>query len=211
MRDLVLGYRKFRHDIFPQMKDRYRLLADIQKPSTLFITCADSRIVPNLIVQAEPGELFICRNVGNVVPPLGELVGGTACTIEYAVEVLKVKHIVICGHSDCGALKAVLEKRDMGDLPATAQWLHYVEKEYVPGQSSLAAEDFKIRHTALIKANVIAQVANLKTHTEVSAAMAKGTLRVHGWFYDILTGAVEEHDPRSGEFVLLDELYADAE
>lgn len=207
MKDLVEGHRKFRKDVFPLMRDRYRLLAEMQAPNTLFITCADSRIVPNLIVQAEPGELFICRNVGNVVPPLGEMVGGAACTIEYAVGVLQVKDIVVCGHSDCGAIKAVLEKRNLSNLPVTAQWLRYVKKELQQQKPDLATADFKTRHAALIRANVVAQVANLKTHSKVAAGLAQGTLRVHGWVYDILTGAVEEHDPRSGKFVSLENLY----
>lgn len=208
MKDALEGYKKFRSEIFPQMKDHYRLLAEMQAPHTLFITCADSRIVPNLMLQAEPGELFICRNVGNVVPPVGELVGGTASTIEYAVEVLKVKHLVICGHSDCGAIRAVLEQRDLSRLPITAQWLRYIETAWQPRKAGVSTDDFKARHTAMIRANIIAQVENLKTHPEVASGLAQGTLQVHGWYYDIVAGAIEEYDGRAGKFVPLDELHA---
>src|SRR5579875_259011 len=108
MKRLLEGYAKFRSSVFPQAKDRFRLLADRQAPDALFITCADSRVVPDLILQTEPGDMFLCRAVGNIVPPHGSMPGGISSTIEYAVEVLRVRHITICGHSDCGAIKAVL-------------------------------------------------------------------------------------------------------
>ena len=190
MKDLLDGYRKFRNEAFPQLEEQFRQLGGMQSPEVLFITCSDSRIVPSLILQAEPGDLFICRNVGNVVPPVGELIEGTASAIEYAVEVLKVKYVILCGHSDCGATKAVLDQKDLTSLPITAQWLQYVETAWQYSEPGIPLDDFKGRHTALTRANIIAQLANLKTHPEVARGLTQGSLQVHGWYYDIVTGSI---------------------
>lgn len=202
MQKLIDGYQKFRHQVFPQMKDRFHLLANLQKPDTLFITCADSRIVPSLILQTEPGDLFLCRTAGNVVPPHGYMPGGVSATVEYAVEVLHVRHIVVCGHSDCGAVKAVFEQPDLTRLPLTAKWLGLMEPAWKRLDAVTAASDS--RYAALIYANVLVQVENLKTHPEVAKRIAAGTLQVHGWFYDILSGAIEAWDEESRRFVPLE-------
>jgi carbonic anhydrase len=205
MKNLIKGYLRFRKDVFPQWKDHFHLLAELQAPDVLFITCADSRVVPNLILQTEPGDLFICRNAGNVVPPFGETAGGVSATVEYAIEVLKVQHVIICGHSDCGAVKAVLDKKDLTRLPITERWLKYVEASWQYRDPSNPMDDEKARHTALIHANVIAQLHNLKTHPEVAAGLAKGTLQVHGWYYDILTGQIQAYDQQAHKFVPLED------
>jgi carbonic anhydrase len=206
MKNIVQGYLRFRKDVFPKWKDHFHLLAEIQSPDVLFITCADSRIDPSLILQTEPGDLFICRNVGNVVPPFGEAAGGVSATVEYAIEVLKVRHVIICGHSDCGAVKAVLDRKDLSKLPITAQWLNYVEAAWKYREPGDPMGDEKARHTTLIHANVIAQINHLKTHPEVAAGLAKKTLQVHGWYYDILTGVIQSYDQQARRFVPLEEL-----
>jgi carbonic anhydrase len=205
MKNLLQGYLRFRKDVFPQLKDHFHLLADGQAPEVLFITCADSRIVPSLILQTKPGDLFIARNVGNVVPPFGEMPGGMSATIEYAAEVLKVKHVILCGHSDCGALKAVLHKKDVSRLPVTHKWLKYVEAAWQYREPGDPMSDEKAQHTTLIRANIIAQLHNLKTHPEVSAGLAKGNLQIHGWYYDILTGAIEVYDQHARKFAPLED------
>lgn len=210
MKRLLEGYTRFRRDVFPQWKEHFHLLADSQQPETLFITCADSRVVPDLMLQTEPGDMFLCRTAGNIVPPHGELPGGVSSTVEYAVEVLRVRHIIVCGHSDCGAVKAALNRGDLARLPLTAQWLGYVEpawKHLAPGTDS---HDPRALHTALIHGNVIAQLENLKTHPEVARGVAQQTLRVHGWYYDILTGAIEAYDAGEGRFRPLEETVAEA-
>lgn len=201
MKQLLEGYRRFHSDVFPQRRDHFHLLSEGQSPETLFLTCADSRVVPDLILQTEPGDLFIGRNVGNVVPPHGEMEGGVSATIEYAVEVLKVKHIIICGHSDCGAIKAALDKQSLASLPSARHWLRYVESAWNFVDPSVRGSDTEL--LALIHANVIAQVENLKTHPEVSAALAQQRLEVHGWFYDILSGTIESYDLELKKFVPL--------
>jgi carbonic anhydrase len=202
MKRLLDGYRRFQRDIFPQRREHFHLLSDRQAPDVLFLTCADSRVVPDLILQTEPGDLFICRNVGNIVPPRGEVAGGVTATIEYAVRVLKVKHIIICGHSDCGAIKASLNKESLATLPHAGVWLRYLESAWRYLDSAKRDPDEEL--LALIHANVIAQLENLKTHPEVSAAIANHSLHVHGWFYDILTGTIEAYDPATGKFSPLD-------
>ena len=206
MQRLLDGYAKFRSDIFPRQKDRFRLLADRQAPQALFLTCADSRVVPDMILQTEPGDLFVCRTVGNIVPPHGQMAGGVSSTIEYAVEVLMVRHIILCGHSDCGAIKAVLPphgKENLAHLPITAQWLGFVESAWRHLEPGVNAGDPHALHTALIHANVIAQLENLKTHPEVARALVHHNVQVHGWYYDILSGAIETWDEQTREFTPL--------
>jgi carbonic anhydrase len=214
MQRLLTGYSKFRREVFPRHKDHFHLLAELQKPDVLFITCADSRVVPDLILQTEPGDMFLCRAIGNIVPPHGAMPGGISATIEYAIAVLHVQHIIVCGHSDCGAIRAVLPPdpaanpgvpSDLARLPLTAKWLGYIEPawKYLPPGTSRT--DLPARHTALIHANVIAQLENLKTHAEVARALAHNKLQVHGWYYDILTGAVEAYDEQKRRFAPLEE------
>ncbi|HEX4067892.1 MAG TPA: carbonic anhydrase [Acidobacteriaceae bacterium] len=206
MKRLFDGYTRFRRDVFPGMKEHFHLLADSQAPEFLFITCSDSRVVPDLIFQTEPGDMFLCRTAGNVIPRHGDLPGGVSATIEYAVEVLHVRHIVVCGHSDCGAIKAMIDRRDLTRLPLTAKWLGYIEPAWkYLGPGSRDSEDPRAFHTALIHANVIAQLENLKTHPEVARHLADKTLEVHGWYYDILTGAVEAYDQQQNRFTQLEE------
>ena len=209
MQKLLDGYAKFRNQVFPQQKDRFRLLADRQAPDALFITCSDSRVVPDLILQTEPGDIFVCRTAGNIVPPHGQMAGGVSATIEYAVEVLKVRHIIVCGHSDCGAIKAITDRRDLSRLPLTAKWLGFIEPAWKHLESGIP-DDPRVLHTALIHANVIAQYEHLRTHPEVARALAHKKLQVHGWYYDILTGAIEAYDPQDRKFIPLEQSIAAA-
>jgi carbonic anhydrase len=213
MNRLLQGYARFHRDVFPERRSQFRLLADSQQPDVLFITCSDSRVVPDLIFQTDPGDMFLCRTAGNIVPPAGTLAGGVSATIEYAVEVLHVRHIIVCGHSDCGAVRAVLPadprdpraKRDLSRLPLTAKWLGYVEPAWKYLPPGISHSDLPTLHVALIRANVIAQLENLKTHPEVARALAHGELQVHGWYYDILTGVVEAYDLQECRFIPLEE------
>ncbi len=210
MQRLLSGYKKFLREVFPGMKDQFHLLADMQKPDVLFITCADSRVVPTLIFQTEPGDMFLCRTAGNIIPPHGSMPGGVSATIEYAVEVLHVQHIIVCGHSDCGAIKAVLAdpanlaaSGEISRLPLTTRWLGYVEPAWKFLPPGVDRSDIPTLHTALIHANVIAQLENLKTHAAVARALAHNSLEVHGWYYDILTGAIEKYDHHDRRFLPL--------
>jgi carbonic anhydrase len=200
MQRLIDGHKKFQTEVFPGCRHEFHLLADWQQPEYLFITCADSRVVPNLFLSAGPGQLFISRNAGNVVPVDAKDVDGTTATIEYAVEILKVKYAIVCGHSDCGALKAVLYNKNVDGLPMVARWLHHIDAalEY---KQPLNTNDGDPELGAVIRGNVIAQLKNLKADPSVRRAMEAGTLEVFGWYYDIMTGTIEQYDEGEGRFL----------
>jgi len=198
---LIEGHKRFLQDIFPARRSQFRLLAESQSPEYLFITCSDSRIVPDLILGTGPGDLFISRNAGNVIPVTANDIDGTTATIEYAVEVLKVKYAIVCGHSDCGAMKAALNRQGLERLPKASRWLRHVEAAFTHRQPLNPADGEHAELAALIRGNVVAQLMNLKAQPAVAKALAHGELAVRGWFYDILTGRIEEYDENARRFV----------
>jgi len=205
MQRIVQGVIRFQKEVFPGKQQLFKSLAESQNPKALFITCADSRVVPDLITQSAPGDLFICRNAGNIIPPYGEMNGGVSATIEYAVMALGIRNIIVCGHSDCGAMRAVLHPEKLHDMPTIASWLKHAEsarrvaKEKNP---HLTGDDLL---NATIEENVISQVHHLRTHPSVAAGVARGTLNLYGWVYGISTGCVTAYDVESGDFVPLSE------
>ena len=205
MQKLIEGHKKFLAEVFPAKKSHFHLLAEGQSPEWLFITCADSRVLPDLILGTEPGDLFISRSIGNVVPVTSHDVDGVTATIEYAVEVLKVRHIIVCGHSDCGALKAALDRKSLENLPKARRWLEHVEAAFAYRQPLNPADGESAELASLIRGNVVAQLQNLQAQMPVRNAMAEGRLTVHGWYYDILTGRIEEYDEGQKSFVALAE------
>lgn len=200
---IVDGFKKFREDVFPEQKQLFKKLASVQQPRAMFITCADARVVPELITQSSPGDLFITRNVGNVVPPYGQNNGGVSTAIEYAVLALGVQHIVVCGHSDCGAMRAVLDPNVLESMPTVKAWLRQAEvaRTVVAENCGCLNEETL---DVLIEENVIAQLDHLKTHPSVAARLASGHLFIHGWVYDIETGAIKAFDDELGDFLPLD-------
>ena len=205
MERLIEGHRHFREDIFPQRRDQFHLLAESQAPRWLFITCSDSRIVPDLILQTGPGDLFITRNAGNIIP-LATVEDGATATIEYAVEVLHVKHAIVCGHSDCGALKAALNRPDPARMPLASRWLAHVDEAFDYRQPLNPADGEHAELASLVRGNVIAQLENLKRQPSVAGAMSRGEMDVHGWYYDILAGMIEEYVDAERKFLPLLEL-----
>ena len=209
MEQLRAGYRRFLKDLFPERKSHYHLLAEGQAPGWLFITCSDSRVVPDLILGTEPGDLFITRNAGNVVPEPSHMNDGVTATIEYAVEVLGVQHAILCGHSDCGAMKAALDLRRGGNLerlPRASEWLRHVEGAFAHRQPINLAEGKGAELESLVRGNVVAQLKSLRAQPSVARAVAAGRLQVHGWYYQIMTGRIEEWDEEQGRFrALLEE------
>jgi carbonic anhydrase len=205
MRRLLHGIRAFQDNVFPSHQAHFEKLADGQAPSTLFITCSDSRIVPHLLTQTEPGELFVLRNAGNLVPPDSAENCGEAATIEYAIQVLKVQDIVVCGHSHCGAITGVLRPELIEGLPAVERWLAHAERirhEILQHRSGSEPDDDAL--TAAIKANVLVQIDHLRTYPTIVQAEAAGSLRVHGCFYRFETGEVTVFDSLPGRFVPID-------
>ena len=209
MPHFVAGVIKFQNEVYPQKKELFEKLSKGQAPEALFITCSDSRIETAMITQTDPGELFICRNAGNIVPPHTSQTGGMTASIEFAVVALKVPHIVICGHTECGAMKGALNLESLNSLPHVKEWLGY-SKAAVDVVSALAPDaDPKEREKMLLEQNVILQLMHLRTHPSVAARLAKGDLQLHGWVYDIETGGVGAYDEASNTFMPVDEKYAE--
>jgi carbonic anhydrase len=203
MERLIEGHKRFLADVFPAKKSHFHLLAESQAPAWLFITCADSRVLPDLILGTEPGDLFISRSIGNVVPLTSQDVDGVTATIEYAVEVLRVRHAIVCGHSDCGAMKAALNRSALENLPKARQWLDHVQLAFAYRQPVNDADGENAELAALIRGNVVAQLMNLHAQPAVVKAEAEKRLTVHGWYYDILTGRIEEYNEVQRKFLAL--------
>jgi carbonic anhydrase len=203
MQKLVEGIHHFQANTFSSEREFFERLAHGQTPETLFITCSDSRINPNLLTNTRPGELFILRNAGNIVPPHGAANGGEGATIEYAVAALGVKDIIICGHSHCGAMKGLLDLDGLGELPTVRSWLGHAESTRRVMRENYTQLNGAALVTATVQENVLAQLENLRTHPAVAARIARGALKLHGWVYKIETGEVFSYDHKVGQFVPL--------
>jgi carbonic anhydrase len=201
MLKLIKGLHHFQSEIFLSQKELFERLARGQNPDALFITCADSRINPNLITQTSPGDLFILRNAGNIIPPYGAANGGEGATIEFAVAALGVKDIILCGHSHCGAMKGLLHPETLGDLPTVSAWLSHAEatRRTVKENYSDLSDDQLLN--VATQENVLVQLENLRTHPTVSARLSRGQLNLHGWIYKIETGEVFSYQPEEGQFL----------
>jgi carbonic anhydrase len=206
MNELIGRVLRFEKDVFAGRSELYgRLASRGQSPKALMISCADSRIVPEHIMQAEPGDLFVCRNAGNIVPPFAHMNGGVTSTVEYAVSALGIRDLIVCGHSDCGAMKAVADPSLTHEMPNVAAWLRH---------SNAAAQVVRDAYPErcngeLVRAisleNVVAQLNNLRTHPAVAAGIARGEITLHGWFVDIAAGQVLAYDGNTGRFAPLEE------
>lgn len=196
---IVDGYMHFHNVVYQEQQELFHKLAHEQTPKAMFITCADSRVAPELITQSAPGDLFVTRNVGNVVPPYGQMLGGVSTAIEYAVIALGVKHIIICGHSDCGAMKAVLNPEQLKTMPTVRAWLQHSEVAKIVVQENCNHENCDTLGV-LTEENVVAQLGHLATHPSVASRLARGDLFIHGWVYDILTSEIRAYDTEKGEF-----------
>jgi carbonic anhydrase len=199
------GVRQFQRDIYPDRKDLFEQLAGGQSPQALFITCADSRVVPDLITQSQPGDLFICRNAGNMIPSYGEALGGVSATIEYAVVALNVEHIIVCGHTDCGAMKGILHPELVAEMPAVAKWLAHGDLARAMVRENYPQLPEKEMLNALTRENVVAQLEHLHTFPSVAARLARGKLQLHAWIYDIQKGHVQAWQPEKGAWIPIEE------
>lgn len=207
VRDMARGVARFQDEIYPREQALYRkLIHDGQKPKALMISCADSRVIPEMITQCGPGELFVCRNAGNIVPPFGQKTGGVASAIEYAVLALGVWDIIVCGHSDCGAMGALLHPGRLDGMPNVAAWLHHSQaaQDIVKQTLRCDAPDEE-RHRALAKENVVVQINHLRTHPSVAAGLATGKLTLHGWLFELEHGSVLAYDGDTGLWAPMDD------
>jgi carbonic anhydrase len=204
LEQLKNGIRRFRSETFPAFADA---ASEPQRPHTLFITCADSRIDPNALTATGPGEVFVTRNIGNMVPAYGEMLGGVSAVIEFAVAGLGVRHVVLCGHTDCGAMKALLDPSSTAKMPSVRNWLKNAQTALAvsntlhendipsPGQApsihqSSASQQARPLMDILTEQNVLLQIQHLRTHPSVATALTLGDLSISGWIYDVTTGNV---------------------
>ena len=205
MQKLIEGLHHFKSEVFSNRKAFFEKLAQGQAPEVLFITCSDSRINPNLLTGTDPGDLFIVRNAGNIVPPHSANAGGEEATIEFGVAALGVKDIIICGHSQCGAMKGLMDPASTESLPAVRSFLQHADST-----RRIITENYKhlegdARVTATVEENVLVQLENLRTHPAVAARLARGELNLHAWVYKLETGAVFSYDPASQQYLPLGE------
>jgi carbonic anhydrase len=205
LQEIGQGVERFRKRIFPNRRSLFERLAKAQHPKALFLTCADSRIVPSLITQTGPGELFVERNPGNIVPVYSEESVGVSASIEYAIVALEAPHLIVCGHSDCGAVKAILHPEKLAEMPAVARWLRFGDeaRARLGRLEGLAGEDARLR--VITELNVLVQMEHLQTHPSVQAAFRAGRLTIHGWVYEIATGEVWAYETSRDEFTLFPE------
>jgi carbonic anhydrase len=197
-RSLINGYRRFRekyesdHEVFDRLAD------EGQDPKVMWIGCSDSRVVPELITGADPGELFNLRNIANVVPPAATEACASGAAVEYAVIHLGVDHIVVCGHTECGGIAALAAEPDPETQPHITSWLDLARPARDRVLAAGVAESEVYLET--IKANVRIQIDNLRTYSCVAAGERDGTLQLHGWLYDLHTGTILAFNPASSDW-----------
>ena len=211
MQKLIHGIHRFQEKNFSPLQGLFEKLAKGQNPETLFITCSDSRIDPNLLTQSQPGDLFILRNAGNIVPPHGAANGGEGATIEFAVAGLGVKDIIVCGHSNCGAMAGLMNPDKISSLPTLGSWLSHAESTRRIVRDNYGHLDPDRLLMATVEENVLVQLENLRTLPAVASRLVKGDLHLHGWVYKIETGEVFAYELTSGQFVPLAQYHFDDE
>ncbi|XNM43889.1 carbonic anhydrase [Escherichia coli] len=201
MKEIIDGFLKFQREAFPKREALFKQLATQQSPRTLFISCSDSRLVPELVTRREPGDLslFATRAISFLPRPEP---GGVSASVEYAVAALRVSDIVICGHSNCGAMTAIASCQCMDHMPAVSHWLRYADSARVVNEAR-PHSDLPSKAAAMVRENVIAQLANLQTHPSVRLALEEGRIALHGWVYDIESGSIAAFDGATRQFVPL--------
>jgi carbonic anhydrase len=205
MRKLIAGIHRFKKQYLNANRELYRRLAEHgQFPEALFITCCDSRVAPLVITHGQPGDLFILRNIGNFVPPFnGDPLDGSGvgAAVEYAVAHLEVRDIIVCGHSDCGALKALYKDRSkFTHAPHIAHWLRHGDKTMAVVAANYPELSREERYEITAEENVLIQVENLRTYPVVREATREGNLHLHAWYHEIGTGTVYRYDPAKEQF-----------
>jgi carbonic anhydrase len=206
VQQLVAGVHHFKRQVFRRQRELFQRLSEGQSPETLFITCSDSRIDPNLITHTDPGDLFVIRNAGNIIPAYGAASGGEIASIEFAVTGLAVSDIVICGHSHCGAMKGLLHPEYLAEMPAVGEWLRQAEATRRIVKSKYGQLPEAEQLDVAIEENVLVQIENLQTHPAVAVALAEGKLKLHAWVYDIASGEVFAYDEEAEQYVPLGEV-----
>lgn len=213
MKKLIKGIVDFRRNTQEEYRKLFSELAIRQTPDALFIACSDSRVVPNTFASTNPGDLFVLRNVGNLIPPCGNdgiAIGdkSEAAAIEYAVSTLEVSDIIICGHSECGAMRALLDDRNKLDSPNLKRWLRNGDGALQLLSQGVVLNPGLSPHNQLSQLNVLLQMANIKSYPSVRERLAEGRLSVHGWWFDLAKADVYHYEKDLNRFVLIDETEA---
>lgn len=211
MKKLVHGIIDFRKKLRPEYREIFTKLALGQSPDALLIACSDSRVVPNLFASTEPGDLFVFRNIGNLIPPCGAdgvcaSDQSEAAAIEFALMQLNVSDIIICGHSECGAMHALLSGRENVSAPNLRDWLRHGDRSL--GKLKEQSSSLK-PHNHLSQLNVLEQLENLRSYPEVKKRISEGTLRLHGWWFELQNAEVHAYDEVSKRFLPIDENVAE--
>jgi carbonic anhydrase len=202
MKKLIKGLREFKVEHFPKRQELFEELTHGQHPKVLFITCSDSRIVPNLITQTDAGDLFVIRNAGNIIPPFGAANGGEGATVEYAIQALGVESIVVCGHSHCGAMKGLLKLNKLQeDMPLVYDWLKHSDATRLLLKENYSDYSSEELLEIAIAENVLTQIQNLHTYPAVHSKLFQGKLEIYGWIYHIETGEVLAYDAETHSYV----------
>ncbi|MGB3765282.1 MAG: carbonic anhydrase [Phormidesmis sp.] len=202
MKDIIKGLREFQSSYVPAHKELLEELAHGQHPRVLFITCSDSRVQPELITQSDLGDLFVIRNAGNIIPPYGSTNGGEGATIEYAIKSLNIQHIIVCGHTTCGAMKGLLQVGELeAKMPLVYNWLKHTEATRELVEEHYGHLDKKDKLATLVAENVLTQIDNLKTYPSVRSHLHRNDVQLHGWIYNIEDGSVLTYDRPSHTFV----------
>ncbi len=202
MKRLIQGLHEFQTNYFSTHRDLFEMLSQGQHPRVLFITCSDSRIDPNLMTQTEPGEMFIIRNAGNIIPPYGATNGGEGATVEYAVHALGVQDIIVCGHSHCGAMKGLLQIGKLAEeMPVVYEWLKHAEATRRTIKEHYQNYEGDALLNAATEENVLTQLDNLRTYPVIHSRLKTGQLRLHAWVYAIETGEVFAYDRMQEQYV----------
>jgi carbonic anhydrase len=210
MKKLIRGIVDFRKNVRPGVKDVFARLALGQRPDTLFIACSDSRVVPNLFASSDPGDLLVVRNVGNLIPPCDGSSDSPseAAAIEFALQTLPITDVIVCGHSECGAMDALLSGRAQLASPFLKNWLRHADASLQRLDSAMLEDAHIERHNRLSQLNVIEQIEHLKTYPAVRERVQAGRLHLHGWWFDIREADVYAYGAGDDAFHLIDENYA---
>ncbi|QKD81880.1 carbonic anhydrase [Thermoleptolyngbya sichuanensis A183] len=202
MKELIKGLREFKKSFYCTHIDLYEELAQGQHPMALIVCCADSRVGPELLTNAEPGEIFVIRNAGNIIPPYGATNGGEGASIEYAVEALGIRDIVICGHSHCGAMKGLLKLNTLEEkMPLVYNWLKHAEATRLLIKENYTHLEGEELLNATIAENVLTQIENLKTYPSIHSKLYDGTLKIYAWIYDMDRGEVWAYDAEKHAYI----------
>lgn len=205
MDKIVKGIRHFRRDVYPGLKPRYdEMLKNGQKPHALVIGCSDSRVAFEILTGCGPGELFIVRNAGNIIPQYGKYMGGVTASIEFAVKALPIRDVIVCGHTHCGAMSALLKPETSSDMPAVQKWVSFAKQaKRRIGKEHTHVFDRHLRE--VIAENVKLQVEHLRTFPCIQEKLKSGQIRLHGWVYEIENGDVVEYDEATDRWLSLSE------